>query len=335
MKLRAFIEKDSEIVSSWISAEEELYKWSANILKTWPLTSDVLSSHYREGMTNKTIFPFVALDDNGKIFGHFFLRFPYEDKNIARIGFVILDPAVRGKGYGRKLIQLAEDHAKKEFGAKMLSLGVFSNNLAAMKCYLSMGFMPDGRILDFECPCGKWKVIEMMKDVSGKGVVYRKADKSDLKTIQSFVDNAKIVMESQGIPQWDEIYPTDFDFGGDVEKNELYLGEVEGKPAVCFTLNSWQDNDYLKVQWENPGDGFKVIHRLCVNPEFQGRGLGINTCRYIEGLAWVQGASSIKLDAFAQNPISLAMYEKLGYKVRGYADWRKGRFKLMEKLLKF
>lgn len=335
MKLRKFTENDSEIISSWVLNQEGLYKWSANILNEWPLKSDTLSNNYKQGITDKTVFPVVALDDNDKPFGHCFLRFPYEDKTIARIGFVIVDSSVRGKGYGKKLLQLVEEYAIKEFGVKKLSLGVFTNNLPAMGCYLSLGFVPDGRVADFECPCGKWKVMEMMKDVSGSGIVYRKADVTDAPAIQAFVDKAKIVMDSQGIPQWDEIYPIKDDFIDDAEKKELYVGEIDGKPAVCFTLNNFQDEAYFTADWENKGEDFIVIHRLCVNPDFQGRGVGTQTCRYIEALVWVGGASSIKLDAFTKNPISLAMYEKLGYKVTGYADWRKGRFKLMEKVLKF
>lgn len=334
MNLRNFEKTDSEIIASWVLNEEGLYKWSANILDQWPLKPDTLTEHYKNGIADKTVFPVVAVDDDGKIFGHCFLRFPFEDKTIGRVGFVIVDSTVRGKGYGKKLLSLVESYAKKEFGCTKLSLGVYTNNIPALKCYLSMGYIPDGHINDFECKCGKWKVLEMMKDISGCGIQYRKAFCSDLPVIQNFVDKAKTVMEAQGIPQWDEVYPTEYDFGGDVDKNELYIGEIEGKPAVCFTLNQWQDNDYLKVEWKNNGNDFMVIHRLCVNPDFQGKGIGIGTCRYIEGLVRANGCRSIKLDAFTQNPISLSMYEKLGFETRGYADWRKGRFCLMEKILK-
>lgn len=333
MKLRMFENTDSEIIAGWVLSQEGMYKWSANILDQWPLKPETLSEHYSEGIKNKTVFPVVAVDDDGKIFGHCFLRFPYEDKTVGRVGFVIVDSSVRGKGYGRKLLLLLEEFAVKEFGCTKLSLGVYTNNIPALKCYLSTGYIPDGRIADFECKCGKWKVLEMMKDLGADGILYRKAMRSDLETIQEFVDKAKVVMESQNIPQWDQIYPTEYDFGGDVDKNELYIGEIEGKPAVCFTLNQWQDDDYLKVEWKNSGSDFMVIHRLCVNPDFQGKGLGIKTCRYIEGLVRVNECRSIKLDAFTQNPICLSMYEKLGFETRGYADWRKGKFKLMEKVL--
>ena len=334
MKLRKFEAADSAIIASWVLDEEGLYKWSANILEQWPLKPETIFSSYKDGIENKTIFPVVAEDDNGKIFAHCFLRFPYDDKSIARVGFVIVDSSCRGKGYGKKFLALVEDYAKKEFGCTKLSLGVFLNNPSALNCYLSSNFIPDGRISDFECKYGKWRCLEMMKDITENSISYRKATNEEVPAIQKFVDEAKILMNKQSIPQWDEIYPTCEDFYDDAAKNELYVGEINGRLAVCFTLNQFQDEDYLKVEWKNSGNDFMVIHRLCVNPEFQGKGIGEKTCRYIEGLVRSKNCSSIKLDAFTQNPISLAMYQKLGYKTQGYADWRKGKFKLMELILK-
>lgn len=164
-------------------------------------------------------------------------------------------------------------------------------------------------------------------------ISFRKAKSSDVDEISVFVNEAKVVMENQGIFQWDEIYPLKEDFADDEANEQLFVGEVDGKIAVCFTLNKVQFEEYFTADWENKGDDFIVIHRLCVNPEFQGKGIGTSACRFIEEIALKNGASSIKLDAFTQNPIALSMYEKIGYKVKGYADWRKGRFVLMEKVL--
>ena len=64
------------------------------------------------------------------------------DKSVVRFGFVIVSPEIRGKGYGRKMLELAIDYAKKEFGAKKITLGVFENNPKAQHCYESLGFVP-------------------------------------------------------------------------------------------------------------------------------------------------------------------------------------------------
>ena len=165
-------------------------------------------------------------------------------------------------------------------------------------------------------------------------VSFRKANVCDIDAISVFVEKAKVVMENQGIFQWDEVYPLKQDFADDEANGHLYVGEMDGKIAVCFTLNKVQYEEYFAADWENKSDDFIVIHRLCVNPDFQGKGIGSSACRFIEEIALKNGASSVKLDAFTQNPIALSMYEKLGYKVKGYADWRKGKFVLMEKVLK-
>lgn len=161
----------------------------------------------------------------------------------------------------------------------------------------------------------------------------RKATIQETDEIFTFVKAAVERMEEQGIPQWDELYPTQEDFIQDAKSNQLYIAIVDEKPAACFTLNKNCDEEYKNGSWDYTGDDYCVIHRLCVNPEFQNRGLGTEICNEIEKLARQGGAKSIKLDCFTQNPYSLRMYKKLGYSQVGFADWRKGRFVLMEKIL--
>ena len=45
------------------------------------------------------------------------------------------------------------------------------------------------------------------------------------------------------------------------------------------------------------------------------------------------GGTSVRLDAFSQNPYALRLYEHAGYCITGSADWRMGQFVLMEKML--
>ena len=72
-------------------------------------------------------------------------------------------------------------------------------------------------------------------------ITYRKAEAADLDEIQAFVDQAKIVMEKQGIPQWDEVYPILADFDGDLKAGNLFVGVAEGgNLAVTFTISMEQ-----------------------------------------------------------------------------------------------
>ena len=141
-------------------------------------------------------------------------------------------------------------------------------------------------------------------------------------------------MEKQGIHQWDNIYPDKETLRQDILQNQMYTGEKDNKIAVCFVLNEECDEEYKKASWICPDARFCIIHRLCVTPIFQKQGIAGQTMEYIEKLCKNQGYDSIRLDCFTQNPYSQKLYNKAGYSITGYADWRKGRFELREKILK-
>ena len=161
----------------------------------------------------------------------------------------------------------------------------------------------------------------------------KKVGSAQVPEVFRFVRAAIEKMIEQEIFQWDEIYPTQEDFLNDAQNNHLYIVEIDEKPAACFVLNKDCDEEYKNGAWTYTGEDYIVIHRLCVNPEFQNQGVGGKTCLGIEKMVKEQGIKAIRLDCFTQNPYSQKMYGKLGYKSVGFADWRKGRFILMEKVL--
>ena len=162
---------------------------------------------------------------------------------------------------------------------------------------------------------------------------YCKADISQLEEIFSLFQNAIITMDKANIPQWDEVYPAKEHIMQDIQNNQMYIGKIDQKIAVCFVLSEECDEEYKNGKWQYPDARFTVIHRLCVNPEFQNQGIAAKTLEYIENLCKTQGYESIRLDCFTKNPYSQKLYNKAGYSVVGYADWRKGRFELREKKL--
>ena len=88
-------------------------------------------------------------------------------------------------------------------------------------------------------------------------------------------------------------------------------------------------------QWDEyyPDAKYCIIHRLCVNPEFQNRGLAAQAIQHIETECRKNGFDEIRLDSYSKNPYAIRLYDTLGYAVVGHADWRKGRFDLREKKL--
>lgn len=164
-------------------------------------------------------------------------------------------------------------------------------------------------------------------------ISYRAARIDDLDEIFQLVENAIKHMERYRIYQWDSFYPTKDAFANDIYKNELYAGIINDKIVVVYALNKECDEQYKNGEWQYIGDNFNVIHRLCVSPDFQKQGIARTTLLHIERKLKSLGIQAIRLDVFCENPYALKLYSDSGYHKVGIANWRKGKFLLMEKLL--
>lgn len=132
LRLRPYNLNDAEQILSWCKDEKAFYKWTAGILGDYPLSKEQFSA-----VTN--LMAFTAIDDN-EIVGFFTMRKPSDFFDELRFGFVVVDSEKRGKGYGKKMLQLGLKYAKEIYGAKKVSLGVFENNESAYHCYKAVGF---------------------------------------------------------------------------------------------------------------------------------------------------------------------------------------------------
>ena len=163
--------------------------------------------------------------------------------------------------------------------------------------------------------------------------MHRRANIDDLDAVFRVFCEAIAEMERNGISQWDERYPDRAIVAEDISKNELFVGTLDGEIASVFVLNSQCEEEYENGDWQYPNATYCVIHRLCVNPKYQNQGIGSRTMRHIEAELKAVSIDCVRLDAFTLNPYALRMYDKLGYVRVGTAEWRKGRFWLMEKKL--
>ena len=164
-------------------------------------------------------------------------------------------------------------------------------------------------------------------------ISYRIADTADLDDIFQMVENAVKQMEHEKIHQWDSIYPTKEDFSDDIKKNQLYIGIIKDKIVVAYALNKECDGQYKNGEWQYVGDNYNVIHRLCVLPDYQNKGIAHTTLLHIEKELGLLGIKAIRLDVFCENLYALKLYSNNGYHKVGTACWRKGKFLLMEKLI--
>lgn len=139
MKLRAYRPEDAAAILFWIQDERAFRLWSADRYDAYPITPEVMNAHYAAMSETGGFFPLTAEEDGAPV-GHLILRYPGEDRRIIRFGFVIIDDRKRGCGLGKAMLHLAADHAFRDMGAERITLGVFTDNLPAIRCYRSAGF---------------------------------------------------------------------------------------------------------------------------------------------------------------------------------------------------
>ena len=162
MRLRSYRKEDSAVICGWIRDEESLYKWSADRIGLFPLPAEALNDQYGPKTGSGRFFPMTAVDEAGRVLGHLIIRYPDEaDNSTVRFGFVIVDPALRGRGFGKEMLRLAVAYAVRELKASRITLGVFANNPPARACYEAVGFRATGETCLCRMAAGEWECVEM------------------------------------------------------------------------------------------------------------------------------------------------------------------------------
>ena len=164
-------------------------------------------------------------------------------------------------------------------------------------------------------------------------LVIRKGRSEDAPSLLQLTRDCVAAMRATGIEQWDEVYPNADVIARDIDAGTLEVtGENEGI-AACITVDRNMDPLWKDLDWSPEGDPAAVVHRLMVHPSQQGKGIAKQFMIHAESVARAMGCRSIRLDCFLQNPASMALYPKLGYRRTGTAQMRKGPFAGFEKLL--
>ena len=141
----------------------------------------------------------------------------------------------------------------------------------------------------------------------------RLAKLSEIKDILRITQACAFKMQQEGIHQWNEHYPTERPFIKDAERSELYIKEHHGKIIGAITISTKMDEEYVPVTWLTPNGNSTYIHRLCVHPDNQGKGVAQELMNFAEDYSKDHGFVSVRLDTFSQNKRNQRFYEQRGY----------------------
>ena len=160
LRLRPYKSCDSEIINKWIQDEEVFVKWGGTLFGEFPISAKIIDDKYRlnngDCKEPDNFYPWIALDEENRVVGHFIMRYLNGNNKLLRFGWVIVDDSIRGKGYGTEMLRLGLKYAFDILGVDKVTLGVYENNELAHKCYLKAGF-EDKEIVKAE----PWNIIEM------------------------------------------------------------------------------------------------------------------------------------------------------------------------------
>ena len=138
LRLRPYRLEDGDKIVTWCADEAAFFKWSAGILGDYPLSPGRF--HQVIAARDNGYYPFVA-EAEGEPVGFFILRQPGDDPEVLRFGFVILNPAFRGKGYGKAILQKLAAIAL-ERGCGRMEWWCLDWNKPSIDFYRSLGAEP-------------------------------------------------------------------------------------------------------------------------------------------------------------------------------------------------
>lgn len=145
----------------------------------------------------------------------------------------------------------------------------------------------------------------------------RKGTLNDISKIIEVTKACATNMILKNVFQWNECYPNKSAFRKDLERNELYVLEIENKVLGCITISTFMDEEYIPISWLTPNRNNIYIHRLAVHPNLQGKGYAQLLMEFAESYAKENKYSSIRLDTFSQNKRNQKFYDLRGYKKLG------------------
>ncbi|GGF01038.1 hypothetical protein GCM10011383_09820 [Hymenobacter cavernae] len=123
-------------------------------------------------------------------------------------------------------------------------------------------------------------------------------------------------MNAAGNLQWSADYPNEAVFQRDIDRQHLWVAELDGELVGIAALTNDQDEEYIQADWDVTETAL-VTHRLAVDPAAQGKGVAAALLNKAEDLAREQGVQVLRVDTNSENKATQRLFPKLGYRFAG------------------
>lgn len=141
----------------------------------------------------------------------------------------------------------------------------------------------------------------------------RRAKIGEIPEILNITKACAALMIRKGIFQWNDHYPSQNAFEKDIEREELFVLELDGSIIGTIVISTLMDEEYVPITWLSPNGNNLYIHRLSVHPKCQRMGYAQQLMDFAERYAKANNFTSVRLDTFSQNRRNQKFYETRGY----------------------
>ncbi len=166
-------------------------------------------------------------------------------------------------------------------------------------------------------------------------MLIRQALSSDIPAMLQLLARIVPVMRAGGNFQWDNAYPNRQVFEEDIRSGQLWVAVLDAQIAGFAAITTDQEPEYAQVGWDLSEPAI-VTHRLAVDLEFRGRGVGKALLVRAEEEAARRGIRVLRIDTNTNNAATNSLFPALGYRFSGEIGlgFRPGlRFNCYEKRL--
>lgn len=144
---------------------------------------------------------------------------------------------------------------------------------------------------------------------------FRKALLNEENTILSLYHAVAEKGKKDGTSDWDEEYPNQEILRDDLEKERLFVLVEEERILATISIVEDEEPEMQSLEWAKVRSC--VLLRLCVSPNYQGKGIGETMMRNISDYAKSKGFKATHHLAAKVNIAANRLYKRMGHRNLG------------------
>ncbi|WP_086312190.1 hypothetical protein A5821_003479 [Enterococcus sp. 7F3_DIV0205] len=149
----------------------------------------------------------------------------------------------------------------------------------------------------------------------------RKAVPEDLGKIMEIIAAARQMLHDQKIPQWQHGEgPNEKQLEQDIFLQQCYVLIIDQEIAGLGILSTTAELPYEQIrngQWQQTNQKYAVIHRVALDPMYQGQGLALLLMNYLITTARLNDYLDIRIDTHPDNKTMQRLIKKAGFTYQG------------------